>query len=145
MLQRSGGIDPATAARILLFQKAMAGCGLTADDVVRWVLWMSKCSVWETERFCVNLSNIWISQHSGRLVCLVWDFGVKPDCFIYKNFFIKRSSLLNCPKMECSVLVQSINWTSEIWTKSFGFPSLFKIRMIWEWNYYVNVRNRNVL
>jgi hypothetical protein len=39
--QKSGGLDSSTAAKILIFQKAMSGCGLSADDVVRALLMQS--------------------------------------------------------------------------------------------------------
>ena len=36
--QKSGGLDPSTAARVLVFQKALTSCGLSAEDVVRALL-----------------------------------------------------------------------------------------------------------
>ena len=36
--QKSGGLDPSTAARVLVFQKALTSCGLPAEDVVRALL-----------------------------------------------------------------------------------------------------------
>ena len=40
-MQKSGGLDPSTAAKILIFQKALSGCGLPVEDVVRALLMQS--------------------------------------------------------------------------------------------------------
>jgi hypothetical protein len=41
LLQKTGGIDPSTAARILILQKSISGCGLPVEDVVRALLMQS--------------------------------------------------------------------------------------------------------